>query len=189
MRIIVGLGNPESGYKGTRHNIGFEAVNKLGYDHNIEIKKRKHRAEIGKGTIKGEEVMLVKPQTYMNLSGESVREILKFYKIGIESVIVIYDDITLPLGKIKIRERGSAGGHNGIRNMIYETGTDEFDRIKIGIGEKPKEYVLSDYVLSRFVESEGKDMIEGVTRATEAIEAIIEEGIESAMNKFNKKNR
>ena len=185
MKLIVGLGNPEGSYKGTRHNIGFEAINKLAYDYNIAVKKIKHKALIGDGMIAGKKVILVKPQTYMNLSGESVREITDFYKIEPSDLIILYDDITLAVSDIKIKERGSSGGHNGVKNIILHLDTTDFLRIKIGIGEKPKDFVLSDYVLSRFSKEEEAAMIQGVTKTTEAIELILKEGSAKAMNVYN----
>lgn len=187
MNIIIGLGNPEKTYKGTRHNIGFEVINKLSYDYDIEINKAKFKAHIGEGIIAGKKVILVKPQTYMNLSGESVNEILKFYKLKAENIVVIYDDITLPLGTVKIRERGSAGGHNGIKNIIYHLETEEFLRIKVGI-DAPRNCILTDYVLGKFKENEIEYMILGATKATDAIYGILKEGVSNAMNVFNRKD-
>lgn len=187
MRIIIGLGNPEKDYKGTRHNIGFETINKLAYDHNIDINRAKFRAHFGEGFISGQKIMLVKPQTYMNLSGESVREILEYYKLGSEDILVIFDDVSLPPGQIRVRERGTAGGHNGVKNLIYHLNTTEFDRIKVGVGEKPNGWDLADYVTSRFSASEMEGMISGVTQAGDAVEMILKDGITTAMNKFNPK--
>ncbi len=188
MRLIFGLGNPEKDYKGTRHNVGFETINKLAYDFNIEINKAKFRAHIGEGFIANEKVMLIKPQTYMNLSGECVREIVHFYKLSAEDIIVIYDDIDLDIGQIRIRKKGSAGGQNGMKNILYHLETDEFIRIRIGVGEKPKGWNLADYVLSRFKPSEMEDIISGITKAGDAVETIIRLGVSEAMNIFNKKS-
>ncbi len=185
MKIIIGLGNPEREYKGTRHNIGFEAINKLAYDHNIDFNRAKFRAHFGEGAISCQKVVLVKPQTFMNLSGECVRDILGFYKIPIADILVIYDDTSLDLGQIRIRQQGSAGGHNGVKNIIYQLETMEFNRIKVGIGEKPKNWDLADYVLSRFSKDETDLMVQGVTKATDAVETILKEGMTQAMNKFN----
>jgi PTH1 family peptidyl-tRNA hydrolase len=165
MRIIVGLGNPENSYKGTRHNVGFETINKLAYDHDIEINRSKFRAHFGEGRIAGQKVMLVKPQTYMNLSGESVRDLLAYFKFGPEKIVVLYDDTAFDLGQVRVRRQGSDGGHNGIKSLIYQLETLEFDRVRIGIGSKPPGWELSDYVLSRFAKSEFDDMVGGVTRA------------------------
>lgn len=187
MKIIVGLGNPESKYKGTRHNIGFEVINKLAYDFNIDINKAKFKAHIGEGTIASEKVLLVKPQTYMNLSGQSVKEIINFYKIDLSDLIIIYDDITLDVGDMKIRKTGSAGGQNGMKNIIELLGTQEIQRIKVGIGQKPQHFTLSDYVLSGFKKDEFDAWVEGVTLATDAIPTFIKEGIDNCMNKHNMK--
>ncbi|MCL2699344.1 MAG: aminoacyl-tRNA hydrolase [Defluviitaleaceae bacterium] len=187
MRIIVGLGNPERGYKGTRHNIGAETVNKLAYDHNIDLNRAKFRAHFGEGFIAGKKVMLVKPQTYMNLSGESVRELLAYYKLGAEDILVLYDDTALDLGQVRVRERGTAGGHNGVKNIIYHLETTEFDRVRIGIDAKPPGWKLSDYVTSRFIQEEFDLMVDGITRAGDAVEMIVREGMTAAMNRFNPK--
>ena len=185
MRVIVGLGNPERDYKGTRHNVGFETVNKLAYDHDIELNRAKFRAHFGEGRIAGNKVMLVKPQTYMNLSGESVRDLLAYYKLSAKDILVLYDDTAFPLGQVRVRQSGSDGGHNGVKNLIYQLETQEFDRVRIGIGEKPEGWDLADYVLSRFKKSEFDDMVYGITRAGDAVEMILREGITAAMNKFN----
>jgi PTH1 family peptidyl-tRNA hydrolase len=189
MKIIIGLGNPGDTYKGTRHNVGFETINKLAYDFNIQMKKnRKFRAETGEGRINGVLVMLVKPETYMNLSGECVRAVLDFYKLPSSEIIVVYDDVSLPVGDIRVRERGSANGQKGMQNIIAHLDTDEFPRIKIGVGNKPPSWKLSDYVLSRFLKEEFDDMIAGITKAGDAVGVVLNEGTVSAMNKFNKKN-
>ncbi len=187
MYLIVGLGNPENEYKGTRHNVGFEAINKLAYDHNIPLNKSKFRGEFGKGIISGKNVILLKPQTYMNLSGEAVIDFKQYFKINVSDIIVVYDDVDLPLGRIRIRERGSAGTHNGMKNIVYHLNSDEFLRVRVGIGQKPPGYELADYVLSRFHESERDDFVNGVTLATDALESILKHGPETAMNKFNPK--
>ena len=188
MRVIIGLGNPENNYKGTRHNIGFEAVNKLAYDHGIKLNKAKFRAHLGEGRIGDTKALLVKPQTYMNLSGEAVRDILHFYKLMPTQIIVLSDDAALPLGHIRVRERGSAGGQNGLKSVIYQLETDAFLRVRIGIGEKPPGYDLGDYVLSRFKPHEMEAMIAGVTKATEAVELILKCGAQDAMNRYNTKS-
>ena len=188
MFIIVGLGNPENEYKGTRHNIGFEAINKLAYDHNIQVNKSKHKGLIGAGVIAGKKVLLLKPQTYMNLSGESVKAVLDFYKLTPADLIVIYDDISLNLGEIRIREQGSAGGQKGMKDIIAKLKTDTFTRIRIGIDPKPAGWDLADYVLSGFKKEEYETMIEGVTKAGDAVIKILKEGTKPAMNKYNKKN-
>ncbi|SHK21512.1 aminoacyl-tRNA hydrolase [Paramaledivibacter caminithermalis] len=185
MYVIVGLGNPGKKYTGTRHNVGFEVVDYLAYRNNIEVKKIKHKALIGEGIIDGKEVMLVKPQTFMNLSGQSVLEICEYYKIDISKLIVIYDDIDIDLGRIRIRKKGSGGTHNGMRNIIYLLQKDEFPRIRIGIG-KPTHRDLVSYVIGRFGEDEREDIVLSIKLAAEAVESIVSEGMDKAMNKYNK---
>lgn len=185
MKLVAGLGNPEKDYKGTRHNVGFEVINKLSYDHRIEINKAKFRAHLGEGLLCGQKIMLAKPQTFMNLSGESIRDIMGFYKLSKEDIIVIYDDIDIPVGEIRIREKGSAGSHNGMKNIIYQLDTDEFLRIRVGIGAKPQAWDLADYVLSKFKKEEQDGIVEGITKAGDAVERILKEGSVSAMNRYN----
>jgi PTH1 family peptidyl-tRNA hydrolase len=188
MQLIVGLGNPGDTYKGTRHNVGYETVAKLAYDFDISLKKnRRFRAEIGEGRIANKPIMLIRPTTYMNLSGEAVRAILNFYKLTPAEIIVIYDDVSLPVGDIRVRERGSANGQKGTQNIIHQLATDEFIRIKIGVGDKPPSWTLSDYVLSRFLREEWDDMIAGITKAGDAVEEILKNGATAAMNLYNKK--
>ena len=188
MFIIVGLGNPTKEYEGTRHNVGFDVIDLLADKYNISVTDRKCRAFCGKGIIAGQKVLLVKPQTYMNLSGESVRGMVDFYKIDIETeLLVIFDDVSLPVGQLRIRKKGSAGGHNGIKNIIAHLGTNEFQRIKVGVGEKPKEYDLADYVLGHFSKEDQKLMDEAFKEAGAAVVEIMTGGIDSAMNKFNGK--
>lgn len=189
MKIIAGLGNPGKEYRATRHNIGFEAVDYIAYDLGIYIDKRKHKALLGKGIFAGEKVIFLKPQTYMNLSGESVRAALDYYKLTNEDLIVIYDDISLDVGDIRIRTKGSAGGHNGIKSIISHLGTDVFDRIKIGVGDKPKGYDLADYVLGKFKGNEVKNMEEAVINAKKALELMLQNENEKAMNLFNRKKK
>jgi len=185
MRVIIGLGNPERNYKGTRHNIGFETINKLAYDHDIELNRAKFKAHFGEGRIAGEKVMLVKPQTYMNLSGECARELLAYYKLCAKDIIVLYDDTAFELGQVRVRKSGSDGGHNGVKNLIYQLETTEFDRVRIGIGAKLPGWDLADYVLSQFKKWEFEDMVYGITRAGNAVEMIVREGMTAAMNMFN----
>lgn len=186
MYIIVGLGNPEQKYAGTRHNIGFSAITALADAHNISVDTGKHKALIGKGVIAGQKVILAQPLTYMNLSGESVRELTDYYKIDpAEELIVIYDDINLAPGKLRIRAKGSAGGHNGIKNIIARLGSQDFYRIRIGVGEKPSGWDLADYVLGRFPKEEEPVMREALQRTVEACEAIMTQDIQTAMNRFN----
>lgn len=185
MKIIVGLGNPTPQYSGTRHNVGFSVIYNISDAYNIRVDTKKHKALIGKGIIEGEKVILAMPMTYMNLSGESVRELLDYYKCDAQDLIVIYDDISLDVGRLRIREKGSAGGHNGIKNIIARLGTQEFTRIKVGVGEKPKQMDLADYVLGRFSKEEQPVIRESADRARQAAAMIISEGTAAAMNKFN----
>lgn len=188
MYIIVGLGNPERRYDGTRHNIGFSAITVLADIYGISMDIKKHRAVCGKGVIQGQKVLLAMPQTYMNLSGESVRELVDYYKIDPEEeLIVVYDDINLAPGKLRIRPKGSAGGHNGIKNIIAHLGTQIFPRVRIGVGEKPKGWDLADYVLGRFSGEEEPVIREALDKAAQACVEIMNEDVSSAMNKFNNK--
>ncbi|MGE4282587.1 MAG: aminoacyl-tRNA hydrolase [Clostridia bacterium] len=186
MYLIVGLGNPGSKYTETRHNVGFEIIDYLAALYNIKVTKIKHKALIGEGLVQGKKVILAKPQTYMNLSGESVREMKEWYKIENNNIIVVYDDISLDLGKIRIRPQGSAGGHNGIKSIIYQLNTETFPRIKIGVGQPSHpEYDLADFVLGKFSQEEKKAAIDSFKKAAEAIPLIIQTGTAEAMNRFN----
>ncbi|MBP3620771.1 MAG: aminoacyl-tRNA hydrolase [Lachnospiraceae bacterium] len=185
MKIIVGLGNPTREYEGTRHNVGFSVIYAISDKYNIKVDTKKHKALIGKGIIEGEKVILAMPQTYMNLSGESVRELIDYYKCDNEDVIVIYDDISLDVGKLRIRAKGSAGGHNGIKSIISHLGTQEFPRIKVGVGEKPARMDLADYVLGRFSKEEQPLIRESADKASDAVALMLREDISAAMNKFN----
>ena len=188
MYIIVGLGNPTREYQNTRHNIGFDVIDTLADRNNIAVLEKKHKALVGKGIINSQKVILAKPQTYMNLSGESVRELIDYYKVDEETeLIVIYDDISLDVGQLRIRKKGSAGGHNGIKNIIQHLGHDVFPRIKMGVGEKPKGYDLADYVLGHFKKEERSIMDESAVTATKAIELMLADKIDEAMNLYNKK--
>ena len=188
MKLIIGLGNPGKEYENTRHNVGFEVIDAIADKYNIAVTERKHRAFCGKGLVAGQKVILVKPQTYMNLSGESVRSVLDFYKVDEESeLIVIYDDVSLGVGQLRIRKKGSAGGHNGIKNIILHTGGQKFPRVRVGVGEKPADYDLADYVLGHFSKEDQKLMDEAFKEAADAAVTIMTEGIDSAMNKFNGK--
>lgn len=188
MFIIAGLGNPGKEYEGTRHNVGFDVIDALADKYNISVNERKGRAFCGKGIIAGQKVLLVKPQTFMNLSGESIRSLVDFYKIDPEvEFLVIFDDVSLDVGQIRIRKKGSAGGHNGIKSIISHLGTQDFQRIKVGVGEKPKGYDLADYVLGHFSKADKEEMTEGYKQAIEAVELILADEIEDAMNRFNKK--
>lgn len=187
MYIIIGLGNPDQKYAATRHNIGFDAITRISDDYDIPLDFKKHKALCGKGYIGGEKVVLAMPQTFMNLSGESVRELVDFYKVSNEEIIVIYDDISLDVGQLRLRSKGSAGGHNGIKNIISHLGTEEFPRIKVGVGDKPKDWDLADYVLSRFPKEEEPTICEALKRTSEAVKSIITDGMTAAMNIYNKK--
>jgi peptidyl-tRNA hydrolase len=187
MHIIIGLGNPTDKYQATRHNIGWDAITRLSDDYRISLDFNKHKAICGKGFIEGEKVILAKPLTYMNLSGESVRELVDFYKITPEELIVIYDDISLDVGQLRIRKKGSAGGHNGIKSIISHLGTEEFPRIKVGVGDKPRDWDLADYVLSRFQAEEQPIIREALKDTSDACRMIITSGIDAAMNQYNKK--
>lgn len=188
MFIIAGLGNPTSQYEGTRHNIGFDVMDALAEKYNISISEKKHKALCGKGVIEGEKVLLVKPQTYMNLSGESIAEILNYYKLDAEEdFLVVFDDISLAPGNIRIRKKGSAGGRNGIKNIIAMTGTQNFKRIKVGVGEKPKGWDLADYVLGRFSDEDRKKVNDAIEDAIGAVSMILRGETDQAMNCYNAK--
>lgn len=189
MYIIAGLGNPTKEYSGTRHNIGFEVIDRLADDCRIDVSMKKHKAICGKGCIGGQKVILCKPQTYMNLSGESIRELADYYKVAPEDIIIIFDDISLEPGQLRIRAKGSAGGHNGIKSIIAHLGTQEFPRVKVGVGEKPKGWDLADYVLSRFGSEDRKVMDEAVKEASSAVQMMIGDGVDAAMNKYNAKKK
>lgn len=186
MYIIAGLGNPGKNYVNTRHNTGFEAIDTIALKYGIKMNKERFKAIYGEGNIAGERVVLVKPQTFMNLSGESIGEFLSWYKLSGDKLIVIYDDVSLPVGKLRLRPKGSAGGHNGIKSIIYRINSDVFPRIKIGVGSPENEnYDLADYVLGRFTKEEIKLMITAAVSAADAVEKIISSGIEKAMSEFN----
>lgn len=187
MKLIAGLGNPTGQYAGTRHNVGFGVIDELAEKEHISVDTRKHKALIGKGVIGCEKVILAKPQTYMNLSGESIREIMDYYRIGLEDVLIIFDDVSLDVGQLRIRAKGSAGGHNGVKSIIAHVGSSEFARIKVGVGEKPARMDLADYVLSRFSGEELDLIREGIEDAAAAVEMMISEGISAAMNRYNGK--
>ena len=190
MFIIAGLGNPTKEYEGTRHNVGFDVIDRLADRYNIDVDTKKHLALIGKGMIAGQKVILAKPQTYMNLSGESIRSIVDYYKVDPETeLLVIYDDISLDVGKLRIRAKGSAGGHNGIKNIIAHLGSQVFPRIKVGVGEKPPKYDLADYVLGHFSKEEQVLMDEGYDHAVNAVEMILSGDINGAMNEYNRKKK
>ncbi len=187
MYIIAGLGNPTKEYDKTRHNVGFEVIDVLADRYRIDVSEKKHKALCGKGVIEGQKVILVKPQTFMNLSGESLRAVVDYYKVTSQEVIVIYDDISLEPGQLRIRLKGSAGGHNGMKNIIAHLGTQEFPRIKVGIGAKPPRMDLADYVLSRFIKEEQPMMEDAFREAAQAAVMMMTDGADKAMNHFNTK--
>ena len=187
MYMIAGLGNPGKEYNNTRHNIGFAFIDALAQEYDINVMDVKLKALTGKGMIGGQKVLLVKPLTFMNLSGESIRAAADFYKVEPEDVIVIFDDISLDVGQLRIRAKGSAGGHNGLKNIIKMLGHDTFIRVRMGVGEKPKTFDLADYVLGHFPAEERSIMDEAAKTAAEAIRMIITENADTAMNHFNSK--
>ena len=190
MYIIAGLGNPTKEYEGTRHNVGFDVIDRLSERYNIDVTMEKHRALIGKGMIAGQKVILVKPQTYMNLSGESIRSVIDYYKVDPEKeLIVIYDDISLGVGQLRIRAKGSAGGHNGIKSIISSVGTSNFMRIKVGVGEKPQGWDLADHVLGRFSGEDRARVEEAIRDAEDAAVLMIQGEADKAMNDFNAKKQ
>ena len=190
MYMIAGLGNPGREYIHTRHNIGFELIDAIAEEYDIGVTSEKFRALIGKGMINGQKVLLVKPQTFMNLSGESIRPLVDYYKIDPETeLIIVSDDITLSPGGIRIRKKGSAGGHNGLKNIIAQLGTENFSRIRIGVGEKPKGYDLADYVLGHFSKEELVLVQDGIGKAKDALKLILEGNIDQAMNDYNRKEK
>ena len=185
MYLIVGLGNPEEEYSNTRHNMGFDTINKISKEYNIEINKNKFKGIYGTGMIENEKVILLKPQTYMNLSGESIIEAIKFYKIDINKIIVIYDDIDVKPGKIKIRKKGGPGSHNGMKSVINSLESQEFSRIRVGIGAPEYKNDMINYVIGKVPKEEMNELEEGTKIAKEAVVEIIKNGIDIAMNKFN----
>lgn len=184
--MVVGLGNPGRDYEFTRHNAGFLTLDHIAVEENTDIKKLKYKALIGDTVISGHRCLLVKPQTFMNNSGEAVREISQFYKIPPEKIIVIFDDISLPCGKLRIRRKGTDGGHNGIKSIIYHLNSDNFPRIKVGVGAKPHpDYNLADWVLSTFKKDEMGELKKAITKATEVLPYMLDGEIDKAMNKAN----
>ena len=185
MYVIAGLGNPGREYEGSRHNVGFMTLDALADKYNIDVREKAFKGLIGKGVIEGNKVILVKPQTYMNLSGECIRQVMDYYKVDPSEFIVIYDDISLVPGGIRIRKKGSAGGHNGIKNIIAHLGTQEFPRVRIGVGEKPARMDLADYVLGHFPKEEAETMTTAFKDGAAAVVDMMTEGVEAAMNHFN----
>ena len=184
--IVVGLGNPGDKYENTRHNAGFLVMDELARRGNFSIQKVKHKALTNTAVIGGQGVLVMKPTTYMNLSGEAVGDAARFYKIPADHVLVVSDDTDLPVGKLRIRKNGSAGGHNGLKSIIQHLGTDQFPRIRVGVGEKPHpDYDLADWVLGKFTGEDKKAIDAAVKKAADAIECIVKDGIDRGMNKFN----
>lgn len=184
--IIVGLGNPGGKYENTRHNVGFDTIDYLSAKNNIKLNKIGYKSVYGEGELDGIRVMLVKPQTFMNLSGESVRDIVNWFKIPLKNVIVIYDDIDLEPGKIRVRPKGSAGSHNGMKSIIYQLQEDDFPRIRIGIGHAPEKWDLADYVLSKFSKEDREIINQSIDKAAQAAVMIVKNSLDKAMNTFNK---
>lgn len=189
MKLIVGLGNPGLQYDGTRHNIGFEALDKLADIHHISVNRSKFKALVGEGTIGGEKVVLMKPQTYMNLSGEAIAACRSWYKLENEDIIIMYDDTSLGIGDIRIRKNGSSGGHNGIKSIIAHLSTEVFPRIKIGVGQKPNGWDLGDYVLGKFTDDDKKVLDPRLKVVCEAVETMLKKDVDTAMNNYNGKTR
>jgi len=184
--LLVCLGNPGKDYENTRHNIGFMAADELEKRSGVRLNKLRYRALTGEVRIAGQRVLVLKPQTYMNLSGEAVKLAGGFYKIPPERVLVISDDVSLPLGKLRIRAGGSAGGHNGLKNIIQHLGTDQFPRIKVGVGAPAHpEHEMVDWVIGNFTPAEKKVVEEAVSRALDAAECLIEKGVSEAQNRYN----
>ena len=189
MLIIAGLGNPGKEYENTRHNAGFMVMDALAEKIGADISEKKHKALCGKGVIGGEKVILMKPQTYMNSSGESIRAAADYYKVDPEDILIVYDDISLAPGQLRIRAKGSAGGHNGIKSIISHLGSMDFPRIKIGVGEKPKGYDLADYVLGHFSKGEREIYDDVFPDVDDAVKLMVMDDISGAMNQYNKKAR
>ena len=185
MYIIVGLGNPEPEYSNTRHNMGFDTINKIAKKYNIEFSKTNFKGIYGTGIIEGEKVILLKPQTYMNLSGESIKEIIDFYKLNTDNLIIIYDDIDIEPGIIKLRKTGGPGTHNGMKSVIKEIGTEKFPRVRIGIGKPEHKGDLINYVIGKIPEEDKKILEKSTDVAKDAVIEIIKNGIDKAMNLFN----
>ena len=184
--LLVGLGNPGEQYERTRHNVGFLVADELAERHNVPIQRLKFRALTNTITVGGEKVLLMKPVTYMNLSGEAVHEAAAFYKVPPERILVISDEVALAPGKLRVRRSGSAGGHNGLKNIIAHLGSDQFPRIRLGVGSKPHpDYDMADWVLGRFQGEDKKAVEEAVKRAADAAECLIREGVDKAMNQYN----
>ncbi len=189
MKLIVGLGNPGREYENTRHNVGFAFIDELAFDLGVRVDERKHRGFLGKGMFAGERIILLKPQTYMNLSGESVRAAMDYYKLTPADIIIVFDDISLEPGNIRIRTKGSAGGHNGIKSVIAHLGTQEFSRVKIGVGERAGRMDLADHVLGKIKGNELENIESALKDTKSAIELMVAGETMQAMNRFNKKRK
>lgn len=185
MIVVAGLGNPGTKYASTRHNMGFDVIDVLAQKYDIRVNKVKFKGLLGEGIWAGEKIVLIKPSTYMNLSGESIRPLMEFYKLKPHQLIVVVDDIDIEFGTIRIKKKGSGGTHNGLKSIILQTGTDQFPRLKIGIGQKPPHYDLADFVLSKFSKSERQIIDKAILKAADAVDEFITNGIDSAMNKYN----
>lgn len=188
MIVIAGLGNPGKKYENTRHNMGFLTIDRIAEKNDIKVNKIKHRALVGDGFISGHKVLLVKPQTYMNLSGESLREVMNYYNVDIEDLIVIYDDFDIETGSLRIRKKGSAGSHNGMKSVIYQLKDDGFPRVRVGIG-KSGSLDWKDFVLGKVGGAESDAISQAISNAADAVECMISKGIDIAMNKYNKKKK
>lgn len=185
MYIIVGLGNPGKKYEHTRHNVGFDVIDRFAEKHDIKVDRLKHKALIGEGRIAGEKVVLIKPQTYMNLSGESLISAVNFYKPDMDKVVVVYDDIDIDIGHIRIRKKGSAGSHNGMKSIISNLSTQDFPRFRVGVGRPESGRDLADFVLSRVSKTEEDKMMESIDNTVSALEVMIESDLDLAMNRYN----
>ena len=186
MYLIAGLGNPGREYDKTRHNVGFTAIDYLAYSEGIKISKIKFKGIYGDGLIGGEKCVLLKPQTYMNLSGESVREAAEYFKIEPNKIIIVYDDVDIEPGRVRIRPKGSAGGHNGMKSIIYQLSSDDFPRVRFGVGKA--EHSMVDHVLGRFSEEDGVKVSDAIRLLPDIVKCIIKNGVQDAMNKYNGNN-
>ncbi|OOB80471.1 MAG: aminoacyl-tRNA hydrolase [Epulopiscium sp. Nuni2H_MBin003] len=185
MKLIVGLGNPGAKYLGTRHNVGFDAIDYVAHHLNVQLSKNKFKSIIGEGNVAGQKVVFMKPLTFMNLSGEAVSACVNWYKLDLTDILIIYDDTAFDAGVIKIRKSGSAGGHNGIKNIIEHLGTTSFGRVRIGVGQKPPNFVLADYVLAKFEDEQFLAVKEQMPMLKEAIQMFITKDLDIVMNRYN----
>lgn len=185
MYLITGLGNPEPEYSKTRHNMGFDVINKIANKYEIELTRTKFNGIYGSGVIEGEKVILLKPQTFMNLSGQCIKQFIDFYKIPLENVLIIYDDMDVEIGEIKIRKKGGPGTHNGAKSTVHELASEDFPRIRVGIGKPIDEYDAIDYVIGKLDDETYAKLKEGIYKATEATIEFLKNGIDLAMNKYN----